>query len=167
MEYPSFIHDLFEGQNIETIPTFKINNTDNNDYIDFVNAEEMSDPIMKFVDESGRPGFLFRIKGKTDKEIDLLDQTVNIKDICITLSIFRRFSYSDYLKYRDELSDEYNSYVQSYNRWAHAFNDPNSLFGRICSYFTYDDRMNFCKFEDVLESIKYILNGKSQYFEIN
>lgn len=95
--YPKYLVDIFNKYNIsiDELPILDLGDRGGHtDYIDFVMPEEMTSPIMKFTDKFRRPGLIFRLKGKSDDKIIIHNTAINIKDICTTLAIFKRYTES-------------------------------------------------------------------------
>ncbi len=152
--------DVFEkcGKPIDHVPILDLGNRIGNrightDYIDFIKPEELSDPIMKFVDVYKRSGIVLRLCAK-DKALDIIkdEYDSDIKKYSNTLALFQM--YTDKLYF-----------------WTYGWGNSDSL---ISNVYIIDHELNHLSGFDYTFShstvpskfLEKLLSGEDRLFEI-
>ena len=126
--FPSKLVEVFTELNkpISELPILDLKNRQGGtDYIDFLTSEDMTFPIMRFVDKFRRNGIAFHLKGVANKTYnDSKDSLKSLDEIIRVLVIFQRYT------------PDSNS-VGTITIWAKAWGDSNHTIEYIYNEFHY------------------------------
>lgn len=112
----------YTGYEVDKLPVLNLNKRQGvTDYIDFIDSEEMTSPVMKFRDVFGRPGIAFHLVGKKPGyQVDMRN-CKNTAELDGVLVLFQRYSTPGTwsLAWGHSNSTIYHAYNKYHNKNGH------------------------------------------------